>query len=282
MPASVTPQRDDRHARASRVQSVDRAVLLLQAVAVASGRGSTAASLALTCDLNRATAWRILVTLEGHGMVACNRPSGQWSLGVAVTELARAAGADDLVAVAQPVLARLSATTGETADLAVARGVELTYVAEVRPASVLSAEWLGRTVALHATSTGKALLASLPASEVHRLLPQRLVAHTATTITDHAVLAAELELTRSRGYATCHGELESHLNGVSAPVLTGSGRPVAVVSIWGPDVRVGAERIPVLGDLAADAAARIAAALAPPPVGPPPTLDLDHRQRSWT
>lgn len=257
MQVSVTSPHDDRHPRASRVQSVDRAVLLLQAVAAASGRDSSAAALAQACDLNRATAWRILVTLESHGMVVCDRPSGRWSLGGAVAELGRAAGVEDLVALAHPVLVRLSATTGETADLAVARGVRLTYVDEIRPASVLSAEWLGRTVPLHATSTGKALLAFLPAAERARVLAGPLPAHTATTITDPTVLEAELEVIRSRGYATCRGELEPHLDGVSAAVLDLAGHPRGVVSIWGPDVRVTPDRLPALGALAVAAAQEI-------------------------
>lgn len=249
--------------RASRVQSVDRAVVLLQAVAAASGREATVTVLAQTCGLNRATAWRILSTLESHGMVSCHRQSGQWSIGLAVAGLACAVGLHSLVAAAHPVLLELSARTGETADLAVLRGAGLTYVDEVRPAAIVSAEWLGRTVPLHATSTGKALLAALDGRSLRQLVPAVLEAHTETTITDPDTLTTELVRTRERGYATCRGELEAHLHGVSAPVLAGSGQPVAVVSIWGPDVRVTAERIPVLGDLVAAAARRISAALAP-------------------
>jgi DNA-binding IclR family transcriptional regulator len=257
MARAVTRSDDARHARASRVQSVDRAVVLLQAVAVASGRAATAASLAESCALNRATAWRILSTLEAHGMVRHDRRTGQWSVGAAVTEIARAVDGEDLVTRAGPVLARLSARTGETADLAVLRGRDLTYVAEVRPTAIVSAAWLGRTVPLHATSTGKALLAFLGDGELQRLLPAVLTAHTPTTLTGADALAAELASTRRRGYATCHGELEAHLHGVSAPVLDPSGRVRGVVSVWGPDVRVTEDRLPDLGALAVAAAAEV-------------------------
>ena len=102
----------------------------------------------------------------------------------------------------------------------------LTYVDEVRPTAVLTAGWLGRTVPLHATSTGKALLAFLPAAEVSRVLAEELPAFTDATITSPEALAAELAATRARGYGTCAGELESSLYGVSAPVLDRSGRPL--------------------------------------------------------
>jgi DNA-binding IclR family transcriptional regulator len=243
---------------ASRVQSVDRAMVLLRAVATASGAASTAPALADTSGLNRATAWRILRTLETHGMVSCDRETGRWSIGLSVVEIAGSVGIEGLIAVAHQVLQRLSSLTGETADLAVMRGVGLTYVDEVRSTSIVSARWLGRTVPLHATSTGKALLAFLGDRQVERLLPVTLEPHTATTITDREVLVAELVLTRERGYSTCRGELEDHLHGVSAPILDNDGRPLAVVSIWGPDLRVTQDRLPSLGVLVVDAAREIA------------------------
>ena len=55
--------------RTPRVQSVDRAMLLLRAVADAAPEDSTAARLAEACGLNRATAWRLLQTLEAHAVV---------------------------------------------------------------------------------------------------------------------------------------------------------------------------------------------------------------------
>jgi DNA-binding IclR family transcriptional regulator len=60
----------------------------------------------------------------------------------------------------------------------------LTYVDEVTPAAVVTASWLGRSVPVHATSTGKAMLAFRPPEQVRRMLCGPLTAFTATTITD--------------------------------------------------------------------------------------------------
>lgn len=243
---------------ASRVQSVDRAMVLLRAVAAASGAASATPALAEVSGLNRATAWRILTTLETHGMVVCDRVTGRWSIGLSVVEIAGSVGIQGLVQAAHDVLQRLSSVTGETADLAVLRGGGVTYVDEVRSSAIVSAKWLGRTVPLHATSTGKALLAFLGERQVDELLPDTLAAHTPTTITDREALSGELVLSRQRGYSTCRGELESHLHGVSAPILDHEGRPIAVVSIWGPELRVTQARLPELGALVSDAAREIA------------------------
>ena len=232
-----------------RVQSVDRAMVLLRAVASASPEDSTAARLAETCGLNRATAWRILHTLEAHDVVCCSRETGRWSVGVAVVDMAQAAGADTIIAMARPHLERLSLETGETAALAVWRLGALTYVDEVVPPAIVAATWLGQTVPLHATSTGKVLLAFGDAHARPRPTRRGLRRFTDTTITSVAALDEQLALVRLRGFSTCRGEYEASAWGVSAPVLDGGGRLVAVLSIWGPGTRVSDARLEVLGPL---------------------------------
>jgi DNA-binding IclR family transcriptional regulator len=240
------------------VQSVERAIALLHSVADASPTGETVANLALTNGLNRATAWRLLATLEANGLVERNPASNRYVIGFAMARLATAAGLDGLVRRTHSILERLCKQTGETADLAVARPLGLTYIDEVAPSAVLSANWLGRQVPLHATSTGKARRAWRPEAELSALIDARLMAFTDTTISDPQRLRAELHATRARGYGVCIGELERNLYGVSAPVLDSHSRPFAIVSIWGPRDRVPESRLPALGLLAVEAAAEIA------------------------
>ena len=52
----------------------------------------------------------------------------------------------------------------------------------------------------------------------------------------------------------CRGEFESSAWGVSAPVLDVSGRPVAILSIWGPSERLTEARFEALGAIAVAAA----------------------------
>jgi DNA-binding IclR family transcriptional regulator len=244
--------------QSGRVQSLERAIALLYAVADSSPEGEPVASLAAKCGLNRATAWRLLATMEQHALVERDPATNRYAVGFAIARMATAAGIDGLVRRAHSVIERVSTQTGETANLAVARRLGLTYVDEVAPPLVLSANWLGRAVPLHATSTGKALLAWLPDEEIESLLASPLTAYTDTTITDRSRLRAELVATRARGYGVCVGELEANLYGVSAPVLDERGRPFAVVSIWGPQDRVPEPRFPALGVLAAEAAVDVA------------------------
>jgi DNA-binding IclR family transcriptional regulator len=247
-----------------RVQSVDRALSLLGEVAAASPRGETVAALAATCGINRATAWRLLGTLEAHNLVERDPGTNRYHIGFALVRMSAAAGYDGLVRRTRPILERVSAQTGETADLAVAGLHGVTYVGEVAPPSVLAVNWLAREVPLHATSTGKAFLAWLPPAEVLGLLETPLRGFTDSTVTDPERLLDELTETRARGYAECAGELEPTLYGVSAPVLDPrDGRPVAVFSIWGPVNRVPVARFAALGLVAIQAAADVSAAMSP-------------------
>lgn len=246
------------------IQSVERAIALLEAVGDSSGDGETVAELAARCGLNRATSWRLLATLEAYGFVHLDPATHLYSLGLAVPKLAAASSVVGLTWQAEAVLQRLSSSTGETAVLAVVQHLSLAYVAEVAPATVLQANWLGKTVPLHATSTGKALLAWLSEAELQALLSQPLPGYTSTTITTENALRAELAETRQLGYSVCAGELEETLYGVSAPVLDRRQRPFAVVSIWGPRDRVPASRFAELGVLACTAADDLAGSLRQP------------------
>jgi DNA-binding IclR family transcriptional regulator len=245
-----------------RVQSVDRAVRLLERVS-ATPDGVGLAELARDCAINRATAWRLLATLEARGLVDRDPADNRYRIGFAMVRMSRTAGYDGLVRRVRPILERVCTQTGETAALAVAGQQGVTYVGEVRPMSVLTVSWLSREVPLHATSTGKAFLASLPEPEAVGLLKLPLQGFTDTTLTSRDRLLAELRRIRQRGYADCAGELEPTLFGVSAPVLdAGDGRPVAIFSIWGPVNRVTAARFAALGDVAVQAAAEVGELLA--------------------
>jgi len=254
MPVTSGPRGSSTAARSARVQSVDRAVALLRAVAAASGPSATVTALASTCGLNRATAWRILTTLEAQGMVMGDRQTGRYCIGLGLLELAGSAGVDALVQSARPALEQLCLQTGETAGLAVVRDGALVYVDEVAPTAVISATWRGRTVPWHATSTGKAALAFSDVATLERVTGGRLERYTSTTATSPRRLRAELEETRERGFGVCRGEYDTSAWGVSAPVLDTSGEPVAVLSIWGPADRVTEDRLEPLGVLVRDAA----------------------------
>jgi DNA-binding IclR family transcriptional regulator len=245
---------------AASVQSVDRAVALLKAIA-AGPVPSTAAELALACGINRSTAWRLLSTLEANGLVEREPLSQRYVIGYAAFQVASAADDDAIARRLRPIIARVAEQTGEIVTLAAARRFSLVYVDQADPPKSLSPNWMGRPIPLHATSSGKVFLAWLPDQEREALLAGELEAFNDRTITDRGQLEAELSEIRRLGYGTCMGEYEDFSNGVSAAVLDVRSRPVVIVNIWGPSQRVTRGRLPSLGRAVLRAAHEISAGL---------------------
>src|SRR5919201_6894677 len=96
-----------------RIQAVDRAAALLKAVA-ASAHPASAQELAEACGLNRSTAWRLLATLEQHGLVERDAVTQRYGVGYALLGIAAAADHDPLTRRARPALEQLARETGET------------------------------------------------------------------------------------------------------------------------------------------------------------------------
>jgi len=244
----------------NRVQSVDRAVLLLRAIST-SAHPPTAWELARACGINRSTAWRLLQTLEHHALVERDPTTGRYGIGYTALEVAASAGYDGLARRARPILERVAGDAGESVMLAAARRFSLVYVDQVDPPTVPTANWLGRQLPLHATSTGKVFLAWLPEDERDAVLPAQLPAYTQRTITDRARLERALADIRRAGYGSCVGEFEEFSSGVSAAVLDSAMRPVVIVNLWGPSQRLTRERLRTLGGLALKTAHEISLVL---------------------
>jgi DNA-binding IclR family transcriptional regulator/sugar lactone lactonase YvrE len=162
--------------------------------------------------------------------------------------------------VASIELQRLRDMTGETAYLAVPLDGAMMGLGKfegVHP--VRSAARLGVRKPMHCTSQGKAVLAFLPDPEVDRLIGTKpLERFTKDTITDPAVLKAQLRIVRQRGYAVEDEEILPGNRCVGAPVLDASGRPVAAISVAGPTWRLTRERVEQLGPEIAAVARSIA------------------------
>ncbi len=244
----------------SGVQSVDRALRLLKAVA-SSAVPSTAQELAQRCDVNRSTAWRLLATLESHGLVERDALTGRYVVGYASFQLATAEDHDALARRLRPLLARAAEATGEIVTLAMIKRFGLVYVDQADPPGPPSPDWNGRHIPLHATSSGKVFLAWMPEEERAAVLPAVLERFTTHTIVDRAELDRALERVRRDGYATCVGEYD-YSNGVSAAVFDANHRPIAIVNVWGPSLRVTRARLPALGRAALRAAHEMSLLLA--------------------
>ncbi|MGB7818050.1 MAG: IclR family transcriptional regulator [Ornithinibacter sp.] len=242
------------------VQSVDRAVTILELLAVHGTAGIT--QLARELGVHKSTASRLVSALERRRLVEQIEERGHYRLGVGLLTLAGATSARlDIVKEARPVCRRLAARSGDTVNLAVLSGGAALYLDQVAGASSLSSySWVGQHVPIHATSNGKVLVSALEGPELTRVLGQ-LVAYTPSTVTERALLDAQLAEVRANGYAVAADELDVGLTAVAAPVRDAHGDVIASVSVSGPSFRFGEARIDELAILVREAAAEISSHL---------------------
>ena len=235
------------------VQSVDRALRILEILARSGESGVTEIALAL--DVHKSTAFRLVATLEQHGLVEQVEGRGKYRLGVGLLRLAGATSARlDVVQEARPLCKQLAAATGETVNLATLSGNSALYLDQVAgPSALQPHNWVGQHIPLHATSNGKVLLAWMPDPELRELLG-RLPAYTKLTITSKSKLRKELEGVRESGYAVAVDELEVGLTAIAAPVRNAHGDVVCSMSLSGPTFRLSAERVTEVVPLLVEAA----------------------------
>jgi DNA-binding IclR family transcriptional regulator len=251
---------DDAASGTQRIQAVDRAVALLKSVA-ASATPPTVLELARDCGINRSTAWRLLRTLEHHGLVDRDPITQRYTVGYGAITVAAAVTDDALVRRVRPLLAKLAVVTGESVTLAVAKRFNLVYVDQVDPPNVMVPNWLDKPLPLHATSGGKAFLAWLGPDERDAVLPTELARYTPHTVTDRERLDREFAEVRRVGYALCAREYEEFSSGASAAVLNSRQYPIAVINVWGPAPRNPVKRLHEIGRAAVQTAEEVRALL---------------------
>ncbi|AJT68994.3 IclR family transcriptional regulator [Streptomyces chattanoogensis] len=228
---------------ASAVQSVDRAVTVLEILARHGEAGVT--EVADELGVHKSTAFRLLGVLENRGLVAQEQERGKYYLGAGVLRLAGAAAVRlDISQEGAPVCRALADELGETVNIAVLDGTAAVNIMQARgPASVTAQNWLGRRTPLHATSSGKALLAYQPEPVQQAVLQRKLARLTERTITSPAALRRELAEVAERGFAVAIEELELGLRAVAAPVRAHDGAVIGAISVSVPAYRLAEQRL---------------------------------------
>ena len=205
-------------------------------------------------DVGQSTAHRLMAMLVYRGFAVQDPETRAYRPGPALREIGRGS---DVTALARPVLEHLAADSGETAHLARLDGTAVRYLDVVESSATLRVTGrVGRLGPAHATSLGKAMLATHDDSAVRALYAGRdLEPATPDTLTDLDRLLAELARVRTRGWARNRGEMESGVCSVGVAVpLPGL---LAGLSIATPQVRSGPALERAHATLLRDAAASL-------------------------
>lgn len=232
------------HGGGSLVQSVDRAVSVLEILARRGEAGVT--EIATELGVHKSTAFRLVGVLVGRSLVEQPTERGKYRLGMGIIRLAGATAARlDLTLQARPVCDALARQIGETVNIAVAMdGMAINIYQAQGSATVAAHNWVGQRTPLHATSSGKVLLAYMAPDHRDGAIEGRLSKQTPRTITSTPELREQLSAVVERGYAYTLEELELGLNAVAAPIRSYDDSVVAALSVSGPAYRLTEDRIP--------------------------------------
>lgn len=181
--------------------------------------------------LDRATARRCLLTLHLGGYA--DYDGKFFTLTPRVLRLGTASLATmPLPQIVQPLLDSLSEKVGQSSSVSILDGGEIVYVARAAQRRVMSIGLMpGSRLPAYCTSMGRVLLAALPEDQARDLLTAPLPARTPRTLTDPALILAELACIRAQGYAVIDQEVELGLQSIAVPIRNARGKVVAAANI---------------------------------------------------
>lgn len=226
-------------------QSVRKAITLLRATAEDSD--ANVSSLARAAGLPRATALRMIQTLEQEGFLLRNPGEDRVQLGPELLRLARKTDGQLLLReVSRPIIAELVANVRETVTLSVVApdgDLDCVYQDDA-PNQLRPGSWLGQRFPLHASAGGKVLLGHYDEQRLARFMSEPLAEFTPSTITDPESLRAEIARVRELGYSVVVDEEEEGLSAIGAGIYGPGHELIAVLCLAGPTQRLDPRRAP--------------------------------------
>lgn len=237
------------------LHGVGQAVRVLENIA-AHGAGVTLGEATRALGMPKPTVFRALHTWLRLGYLERDS-GGRYRLGWKPFELtAQHIEGANLREVAREYIRRVHEESTETIHLSVLDGTQVLYVDKLegrQPIRVYTA--MGSRGPLHATASGKAVLAFQPEEFLARFIKVGPPRYTALTIVAPAALRREMSAIRRRGYAVNRGEWHAEVAGVGAPIFDANGTVRSALSATLPVLYLSRKRVEFLTHLLTEAAA---------------------------
>ena len=221
-----------------RVQSLGRALDLVEMIATRGKDGARLTDLARELGMSKAAVYALLQTLLSRGFLSdfSEGANRRYRLGLALARLGDMAVSNIALAdVAMPELRKLTADLGMTSRLAILDEGYAVVVGRVdAPGSIRFDAALGRREMPHCSAVGKALLAALPRAEAQEILERTsLTRRTPRTIVALPQLMKELAATSERGYAIDDEEDTEGVACIGSCIFSRGGAVAGAISVTG-------------------------------------------------
>ena len=243
MPKLKRQSEGDNRGATDFIESLDRGLRVLE-VFGGSRQPMMLSDLAKAADLPRATARRILFTLERAGFVATDGKLFRLMPRVLVLASSYLAS-NHVVSVLQPALDRLSGEAQEISSMAILDGNDVVFIARASPTRIFSSGIdIGYRLPAFCTSVGRVLLSQLPDDELAAVLDKMdLAPLTPFTVTDKRLLQKTIIADRSKGYSLVDREAEPHFRSIAVPVSRYDGVIVGAINIGAHVDRISTEEM---------------------------------------
>jgi len=252
--------------------TVQRTLRILECLA-AEPEGLPLAALAAELELPRSACHRLLAELAHGGYVRQVREHGDYALTTRLAALGLSfLGSAGIVDIAQPVIDRLAAVSGELVRLALVDGDRLTFVAKAQGAraGLRYDPDMGIDVRLSCSAGGHAWLATLSDERATELVARQgfgdRKAYGPKAPTTFKGLAKILQETRQRGFSLMEEMYAPGMTAMAAPVARRGQPAIGVITVAGPLQRLTVRRMTELGPALMQAASDLAAASAGSPL----------------
>jgi IclR family acetate operon transcriptional repressor len=218
------------------MSSIRRSVQVMELLARKGPMGVRAVAQQLALPLG--SIHRLLLDFEAEG-VAERTIAGEWVLSFRLLEITgMQLDRIELPQLARPFADRIAEETRETVNLNALHNMMGVTIDKVRGNEGMQLDMrIGSRGPLHCGGCGKAMLAFMTSAEQALVCGQALPALTPHTLTDPAMLRAELANIRARGYSLDHDEVVVGVRCVAMPILDRSSRPVGAMSISGTSAK---------------------------------------------
>lgn len=197
------------------------------------------ADLAKEVGLHRATARRLIKTLEAASFLDLDPESGEYRLGAALFPVAYVLREHDtMVRVTHPFLERLAADTGETVGLSVWTNDGMLHLDHVQTIHLFKPQLVsGALSTVYGNTHSKILLAFGPEERLSRLS----FGHRGSSLSLAEItrVQTELQKVRDSGIAWDIEESSKGVCAVGVPIRDGSGEVVASLAVVAPNDRFG-------------------------------------------
>jgi len=230
-------------------------------------QGKALSTLASELEMPLSATHRLLAELVRYGYARQDGSHGNYHLTIKLVSLGLSfLSSTGIVDIAQPLLDRLAAESGELVRLAVVDGDALTFVAKAQGAKhgLRYDPDMGLSVNLSCSSAGHAWLSTMTDEQALELVarqgfgkPEDFGPKAPTTV---KALLTYIRAARKRGFSIINEVFAPAMSAMAAPVRVADGSVIGVVTIAGPLVRLTEERMLSLGPTLMETAGEVARA----------------------